>query len=295
MAKRGVPEHPKTLKLARKLGLPSWAAVGLLEVFWHWCSRYAITGLITAAPDDVADGIRYTGDADALFAALLESGWIDAHPNGYTVHDVADHADNTWKANLKRAGLEFWNHSVPTQETPSHDEITTESQLSSEPPKPEPEPEPLPEPYQEVVGGCGGKIESPPHSDDDLGKEILVSWWEDHPDRLAKSVSLAILAVPKFARVGPPDQARVERLLADVRGFSPGDDAIRYELENWETYNRENTKKGGQKDAVAALRNWFANKRGAWALARKRAGNVNGKPMTAMEALDQRAQEILSR
>lgn len=155
MAKRGVPEHPKTLKLARKLGLPSWAAVGLLEVFWHWCSRYAITGLITAAPDDVADGIRYTGDADALFVALLESGWIDAHPSGYTVHDVADHADNTWKANLKRAGLEFWNYSVPTQETPSQDEITTESQLSSEPPKPEPEPEPEPL----LLGGA-----SPPDS-----------------------------------------------------------------------------------------------------------------------------------
>lgn len=163
MAKRGVPEHPKTLKLARRLGVEPWAAVGLLEVFWHWCSKYAITGLVTASPEDIADGIRYSGDADALFAVMLECGWIDAHPDGFTIHDVADHADNTWKANLKRAGLEFWNDagSTPsdacrdgaeTEALVSCDRIMTESQPSNEPPKPEPEPEPKPEP-KDILGG----------------------------------------------------------------------------------------------------------------------------------------------
>lgn len=106
-----------------------------------------------------------------------------------------------------------------------------------------------------------------PEGDDGDGG---LPWWDDHPDRLAATVATSILAVPKFAEYGPPGQARVEKFLADVREFAPNDDAIRYELENWETFNRENRKKGGQKDAVAALRNWYQNKRGAWALAKKR-------------------------
>ncbi|MCG9896331.1 MAG: hypothetical protein MH204_12735, partial [Fimbriimonadaceae bacterium] len=116
MAKRGVPEHPKTLRLARLLGVEPWAAVGLLEVFWHWCSRYAITGVINHSPEDLADSIRYSGNAQAMFSALVSAGWVDQVDGvGFVVHDIADHADNTWKANLKRANKLFWSESWQSQ------------------------------------------------------------------------------------------------------------------------------------------------------------------------------------
>ncbi|MCW5943283.1 MAG: hypothetical protein KIS66_13710 [Fimbriimonadaceae bacterium] len=171
MAKRGVPTHPKTFRLARRLGVESWAAVGLLECFWHFCSVHAMTGVISADADELADAIRYGGDAAVLLEALVSCGWVDRLSDGrLVVHDAAQHADNTWKANLKRAGLRFWNEvededrdsvttesnatlepetqldhdRVTTESQQNHDSVTTQSQRSSDPP--EPEPEPIPEP-----------------------------------------------------------------------------------------------------------------------------------------------------
>lgn len=171
MAKRGVPTHPKTFRLARKLGIESWAAVGLLECFWHWCSVHAMTGVISAEAEDLADGLRYGGDAAQLLDALVASGWVDRLQCGkLVVHDASQHADNTWKANLKRAGLAFWDEAsdadVPTVSQPSgdsratesqqnHNSVTTESQRSNEPPEPEPEPEPL-SPQSPPTGGGSG-------------------------------------------------------------------------------------------------------------------------------------------
>lgn len=177
MAKRGVPTHGKTFKLARLLGVESWAAVGLLECFWHWCSVHAITGVIATDPEDVGEALRYRGDPHELMGALIASGWVDRLGDGrLVVHDAAQHADNTWKANLKRAGLKFWNEEpepepsqepeIATESQPSDDEITTESQQnhdlvttesrrSSDPP--EPEPEPIPEPEPPLTPPAGGR------------------------------------------------------------------------------------------------------------------------------------------
>lgn len=158
MAKRGILEHPKTLRLARKLGIEPWAAVGLLECFWHWCARYAITGVITSDPEDFADGIRYNGNAKDLFYALQFAGFIDELGDGrIVVHDARDHADNTWKQNLKDAGLSWWDGSSPfkpraseSQENasfsnPACKPLMSDSQehhenLASVSPQPEPEP-----------------------------------------------------------------------------------------------------------------------------------------------------------
>ena len=42
--KRGTPDHPKTLRLARLLGIPQAAAVGILEMLWHFTGKYAVQG-----------------------------------------------------------------------------------------------------------------------------------------------------------------------------------------------------------------------------------------------------------
>lgn len=165
MAKRGVPEHPKTLGLARRLGIAPWAAVGLLECLWHWCSKYALTGEITADSEDIAEALRYGDDSHALITALVESGWLERLPSGSLgIHDVSEHADNTWKAALARAGLQFWDanpqrnidvvepksqlckDSVTTKSQQSKDKITTKSQQNRASPLPKPLPVPEPSP-----------------------------------------------------------------------------------------------------------------------------------------------------
>ena len=140
------------------------------------------------------------------------------------------------------------------------------------------------------------RIPYPGIRNDDDSAGAPEAWWPDHPDDLVREIVLAVLRVPKFAEHGPPEAFRVEKLAGDVRSFAPEDAAIRYELENWETYNRESPKKGGQRDAVAALRNWFANKRGAWSVAKKRdadraAGRL-GRASTGGSIRD-RAKEIM--
>jgi hypothetical protein len=111
MAKRGTLEHPRTRRLARQLGMPAWAALGLLEAFWHWVGRYSPTGLLTQDElDDCADTIQCADQVEAL----IECGWIDRLPNGrYWVHSWHQHADNTVKKNLSNSKQSFAFQSNP--------------------------------------------------------------------------------------------------------------------------------------------------------------------------------------
>lgn len=63
--KRGAPDHPKMRRLARRLGLPHMAAVGCMEMLWHWASRYAQDGAIGRYDDDdIADALYWTEPAE---------------------------------------------------------------------------------------------------------------------------------------------------------------------------------------------------------------------------------------
>lgn len=126
--KRGTPDHPKTVMLAMELEKVYAAhrkrnsfggkseAVGLLEVLWDWCSKYAIQGDLGKWPDDViASGIGWIWSGKELIDALIQSRWIDKAPAPYrlVIHDIKDHATNSWRQNLERAGLTWWDGSDP--------------------------------------------------------------------------------------------------------------------------------------------------------------------------------------
>lgn len=118
MAKSGTFEHPKTKRLARFLKQPNYAALGLLEAFWHWIGRYAPTGQLDAlALEDCADTLRFDDGGEALSEALLQSGWLDALEDGtYYVHDWHDHATDAVKKDLQRTGRKFAN-GAPVRKT----------------------------------------------------------------------------------------------------------------------------------------------------------------------------------
>jgi len=113
MAKRGTLDHPKVKRLGRALNSPAWAALGLLESVWHWVSRYKPEGQLTDCDfDDCADTIRYDDGGAALSAILHSCGLLDVIGDGaWYVHDWHDHADETTKKALEKAGKCFANGS----------------------------------------------------------------------------------------------------------------------------------------------------------------------------------------
>ena len=113
MAKRGTLDHPKIKRLGRAIGMPGWAALGLLEAVWHWVSRYKPDGQLSDSDfEDCADTIRYDDGGLALSSVLHSCGLLDSVGDGvWYIHDWHDHADETTKKALEKAGKCFANGS----------------------------------------------------------------------------------------------------------------------------------------------------------------------------------------
>ena len=87
--------HPKTLKLARLLGVDRRYAVGLLHDLFSW-GLYAagkdgqLKGLTEA---DIAQAMDYPAKkAGMLVDALVDAGYLDQSGAGYSLHDWYDYA-----------------------------------------------------------------------------------------------------------------------------------------------------------------------------------------------------------
>lgn len=107
--KRGTPLHPKTRRLARRLELPRYAVVGLLELLWHFTAQFARRGDVGRYADvDLADALAWDREPAELITALVETGWLDEHPeHRLVVHHWHDHADEAVRKALQRAGEDF--------------------------------------------------------------------------------------------------------------------------------------------------------------------------------------------
>lgn len=113
--KREALNHTKMKRLCRKLDLPLWKAVGLLETLWHLTAKQAIRGDIgKLSNEDIAIGLDYRDDENLLVAALLDSGWLDADPKyRLLIHDWADHAEDAVHMKLARAKKIFASGDIP--------------------------------------------------------------------------------------------------------------------------------------------------------------------------------------
>lgn len=84
-----LPRHPKTTRLARKLGAERALVVGCLVCLWSWAFQYAEDGDLKKFTDeDLADAAHWPGDAAEFVAALRSTGWIDKH----FIHGWDEHA-----------------------------------------------------------------------------------------------------------------------------------------------------------------------------------------------------------
>ena len=93
-AHQELPQHPKTKRLARTLGISIRETVGSLYMFWGWAMEYAKDGnLSDYEAADIADAVMWEGDPDTFLNAMIEcgpgskSGFIDRTENGLFIHD----------------------------------------------------------------------------------------------------------------------------------------------------------------------------------------------------------------
>jgi len=107
--KQGVENTMKFKKLKRRLRLPYWQVVGLLESVWKLALTSAQAGDIGRYDnEDIAAAIEYEGDADELIAILVDCEWLDADPEfRLIVHDWSDHVPTYLKGNFKGRKKEF--------------------------------------------------------------------------------------------------------------------------------------------------------------------------------------------
>jgi len=107
--KREAVGHTKIKRLCRRLDIPLWQAVGLLELLWHVTAREAPRGDIgKLSNEDIALALDYRGDEDKMVDALVATGWIDnSQEFRLVIHDWHDHADDAVHVRLARARMYF--------------------------------------------------------------------------------------------------------------------------------------------------------------------------------------------
>ena len=107
--KQGVENTMKFKKLKRRMRLPYWQVVGLLESVWKLGLTSAQAGDIGRySNEDIAAAIEYEGDADELVAVLVDCEWLDDDPEfRLIIHDWSEHIPTYLKGNFKGRKKEF--------------------------------------------------------------------------------------------------------------------------------------------------------------------------------------------
>ena len=117
--KEGVENSVKFKKLKRRLRLPEWQVIGLLESIWKLCRTSAQAGDIGRFDnEDIAASIEYQDDADELITVLIECGWLDEDAEfRLIVHDWSDHVPSYMKGNFAKHGKLFADQVAKQRET----------------------------------------------------------------------------------------------------------------------------------------------------------------------------------
>ena len=106
----GLPQHPKTKKLIKRLGqAAAWNLVCL--ILWAAANR-SDGDLVGLSVEDIELASDWMGEDGAFVAALLEVRFLDAHTDpqrgGYLLHDWQEH--NPWAAGADlRSSKARWN------------------------------------------------------------------------------------------------------------------------------------------------------------------------------------------
>jgi hypothetical protein len=122
--KRGTPDHPKTLELARLLGLRKYQAAGVLECLWQFTAEFAKRGDVGRySNEQLARAIDWDRDPLELVNALVAARWLDeSRKHRLLVHDWPDNCEDNVHVWLARAKTRFANGAIPRLTKLSHSE-----------------------------------------------------------------------------------------------------------------------------------------------------------------------------
>lgn len=82
--------HPKTRRVAMRLGISKAAVIGHLHLLWWWTLDFAPDGDLSGFDaEEIATVAEWEGDAEQFLRALLDTGWLD---EGRRVHNWGDYA-----------------------------------------------------------------------------------------------------------------------------------------------------------------------------------------------------------
>lgn len=87
--------HPKTLRLARRLGVSIPAAIGHLQLLWWWAMDFAPDGSLAGfEAEEIALAVMWEGAPEDLLSGLVAARFVDEAPggDGYAIHDWDDYA-----------------------------------------------------------------------------------------------------------------------------------------------------------------------------------------------------------
>jgi len=200
--KREAVSHTKMKRLCRRMDIPVWQGVGLLESLWHLTAREAPDGAIGKLSDeDIALGIDYRGDEAALIECLVSSGWMDRNPDfRLVIHDWQDHADDAVHLRLARARAHFSSGRAPNltrlggkERERAHEFYTACAQNGTTCAPPEPEPEPEPERMPSPKNGSGTahgsrfSLDELPHEWEQWGQQTCAGQRSVHGKCLQRS------------------------------------------------------------------------------------------------------------
>ena len=107
--KPGAETKLKFKQLKRRLKLPHWQVVGVLETLWRITEANTPEGDIGRLDDEeIAAAFEWDGDASELVAALIDCKWIDRDDEfRLIVHDWSIHCPNHLKGNITQYGKRF--------------------------------------------------------------------------------------------------------------------------------------------------------------------------------------------
>ena len=206
--KRSCMGHTKLKKLARRLSVPTYAAVGLLECLWHLTAREAYRGDIGRLSDeDICVALDWAGDETQLIAALIECRWLDPSKEfRIVVHDWHEHADDATKKAIARNNTTFATETQVLSDKSGN--VATSRELSRLPePEPVPKPEPLPpKPPQGVVALFPERFHTP-----EFG-EAITRWEVYRKERKHPPWTKSTVAAKAKAWAGLPISAVIAAL-----------------------------------------------------------------------------------
>ncbi|HEY4757769.1 MAG TPA: hypothetical protein VIH43_04365 [Chthoniobacterales bacterium] len=109
--KREAIGHTKLKRLCRDLKVRHYVGIGILEALWHMTALESPQGNIgKLSNEDIAFGIDWQDSQDVLIDALVQSKWLDRHPeHRLLVHDWHEHCDDYVDMKVARSTLFYAN------------------------------------------------------------------------------------------------------------------------------------------------------------------------------------------